>query len=319
MFRKSWIFNQISQSLLFIIVFILSNSCSSMAQKSTYPFPVHKITLQSGDELAYMKAGNSGTVILMLHGMGSYAPAWGKMMKILSKDYTCIAVDLPGYGHSANKNSEGSMSFFAAVVDEIIQKLNLKNFIIAGHSMGAQIAMYRAINSPGNEKALILLAPAGFETFNEADRKWFTTYVTPAFLKLQTDEQTRNNFHANFTNFPDDAGFMISDRMILKNSPAFDNYCQLITNCVQGMLNAPVFDQLNQIKVPTLVLYGADDKLIPNRILHPSLTTSEVAKSGQSKIPNSQLYLIPECGHMLNWEGDEEASEHVLAFMKKLK
>ncbi|MBK7428313.1 MAG: alpha/beta hydrolase [Saprospiraceae bacterium] len=290
-----------------------------MSQKSTYPFPVQKITLQSGDELAYIKAGNSDTVILMLHGMGSYSPAWAKMMKILSTNYTCIAVDLPGYGHSGNKNSEGSMDFFASVIDELIQKLNLQNIIIAGHSMGAHVAMHRAIHTPGNEFALILLAPAGFETFTEADRKWFSTYVTPPFLKLQTDEQIRNNFHANFTSFPEDAAFMISDRMILKNSPAFDNYCQLITNCVQGMLKSPVFDQLNQIKVPTLVLFGADDKLIPNRILHPTLTTKEVAQSGHSKIPKSQLYIIPGTGHMLNWEGDAQASEHVMTFIRNMK
>src|SRR5690606_32467429 len=108
------------------------------------------------------------------------------------------------FGHSENKNNEGSMKFFSGVLDEFILTLKLQNVIIAGHSMGAQIAMYRAINSPGKEKALILLAPAGFETFNEADRKWFSTYVTPAYLKLQTDEQIRNNFHANFTTFPED-------------------------------------------------------------------------------------------------------------------
>lgn len=319
MSRKSWNIYPLSQSLLFIIVFIFSNSCTSMAQKSTYPFPVQKITLTSGDELAYMKAGTSDTTILMLHGMGSYSPAWGKMMKILSKKYTCIAIDLPGFGYSGNKESKGSMRFFSGVVDEVIVQLNLKNVIIAGLSMGSQIAMYRAINMQGNELALILLAPAGFETFSEADRNWFANYVTPPLLKLQTDEQIRNNFYANFTVFPEDAEFMISDRMILKNSPSFDAYCLLITNCVQGMLQAPVFDQLHRIKVPTLVMYGAEDKLIPNRILHPALTTEGVARAGHSKIPNSQLFIIPGRGHMLSWEGDKEASDLIFNFIGNLK
>ena len=307
------------KSLFLICALIFSNSYTSMAQKSTFPFPVQKITLASGNELAYMKAGTSDTTILMLHGMGSYSPAWGKMMKILSKKYTCVAIDLPGFGHSSNKESAGSMSFFSKVVDEVIVQLNLKNVIIAGLSMGSQIAMYRAIHMPGNELALILLAPAGFETFSAADRKWFTTYVTPPLLKLQTDEQIRNNFHANFTVFPEDAEFMISDRMILKNSPAFDAYCLLITNCVQGMLLAPVYDQLNQIKIPTLVMYGAEDKLIPNRILHPELSTEGVAQAGQSKIPNSELFMIPGCGHMLSWEGDKEASDLIFSFIGNLK
>lgn len=307
------------KSLLFIGVLVLLHSCVTMAQKSTYPFPIQKITLQSGDELAYMKTGTADTTILMIHGMGSYSPSWGKMMNILSKKYTCIAIDLPGYGHSANKENAGSMGFFSGVVDEVILQLNLKNVVIAGLSMGAQIAMYRSIHNPGNELALILMSPAGFETFSEADRKWFSTYVTPHFLKLQTDEQIRNNFHANFTVFPEDAEFMISDRMVLKNSPAFDDYCQLIANCVQGMLQSPVFDQLDQIKVPTLVLYGAEDKLIPNRILHPTLTTEDVAQSGHSRIPNSRLFMIPGSGHMLSWEGNKEASEFIVRFIDNLK
>lgn len=319
MFRKSANINLINKSLLCFSVFILSNACSSMAQKSTYPFPVQKIILKSGDELAYMKAGSGDTTILMLHGMGSYAPAWGKMMKILSKKYTCIAIDLPGYGYSTNKENAGSMGFFSGIVDEVNLQLNLKNVVIAGLSMGAQIAMYRAIHNPGNELALILMSPAGFETFNEEDRKWFSTYVTPHFLKLQTDQQIRNNFHANFTVFPKDAEFMISDRMVLKNSPSFDDYCEVIANCVQGMLQSPVFDQLDQIKVPTLVLFGTDDKLMPNRMLHPTLTTAEVADSGHSKIPNAQLHMIPESGHMLNWEGYKEASLYIENFISKLK
>ena len=92
-----------------------------------YGTEVKRMTLSDDIQLAYTEQG-SGTPLLFIHGLGSYLPAWNKNVAALSKNYECIAVDLPGYGHSSKGNYEGSMSFYAGLLKEFLEKLesNLK-------------------------------------------------------------------------------------------------------------------------------------------------------------------------------------------------
>ncbi len=68
-----------------------------------YPFDVKKITLNDGRVMAYMDEGSSKEVIIFIHGLGSYSPAWMKNIAELKNTYRCIAVDLPGYGKSSKE------------------------------------------------------------------------------------------------------------------------------------------------------------------------------------------------------------------------
>ncbi|MEL7003593.1 MAG: alpha/beta fold hydrolase, partial [Bacteroidota bacterium] len=76
-----------------------------------YPFDVKKVEVREGVQMAYMDVGSGTETILFIHGLGSYAPAWKKNIEGLSKQYRCIAVDLPGYGKSSKGNYEGSMTY----------------------------------------------------------------------------------------------------------------------------------------------------------------------------------------------------------------
>ncbi|MCB0634025.1 MAG: alpha/beta hydrolase, partial [Lewinella sp.] len=86
--------------------------------------------------------------------------------------------------------------------------------------------------------------------------------------------------------------------------------------CVMGMLREPVYDRLTDINLPTLVVYGADDQLIPNRLLHPTLTTVQVAQDGQQQIPDSRLILLPQAGHFAQWDQSESFNGAVSDFLK---
>jgi pimeloyl-ACP methyl ester carboxylesterase len=83
-----------------------------------------------------------------------------------------------------------------------------------------------------------------------------------------------------------------------------------------GMLQQPVFERLPEIKTRTLVLYGEQDYLIPNRFLHKELSTAEVARSGQERLPDSRLQMVPHAGHFVQWEGASVVNAAVLDFIK---
>jgi pimeloyl-ACP methyl ester carboxylesterase len=138
------------------------NKISSMSELK-YDFPIKFAELSDGIKLAYVDEGKGSETILMIHGLGSYLPAWKKNISELSKNYRVIAVDLPGYGKSSKAPHSGLMTFYAGVIAELIQKLELGPVNLAGHSMGGQIAMVLALEKPELVKRLILVDPAGLE------------------------------------------------------------------------------------------------------------------------------------------------------------
>lgn len=284
-----------------------------------YPYEVKSIQLTDNQSIAYIDEGKGKQNLVMIHGLGSYLPAWQKMIAILSTDYRCIAIDLPGYGQSSGGDHAYDMDFFADSVEEFIKVMELENVVLVGHSMGAQIAMTLSLKKDIAIDHLVLLAPAGFETFTEAHRQWFAQLVTPAVLKATTDEQIEQNFAINFygNTIPDDAQFMYTDRLKLKaNTADYEAYCNMIPKCVQGMLTQPVFDKLEQIGVPTLILFGENDNLIPNKYLNPDQTTASIAKAGHQKIPESHLKMLPKCGHFVLWDQAKLVSNEIKQFTK---
>ena len=277
---------------------------------------LHFIQLPSGIRLAYSDTGAGDTTLVFLHGLGSNHKAWQKNTAVLSQRFRCLALDLPGYGASDKGDYAYDMTFFARRVREFTDALEVKNVVLVGHSMGSQIAMHCVLQDSSRWEKLVLLAPAGFETFTEQERAWFQMVYTPAVLKATTPEQIRKNFEINFFQFPADAEFMIRDRLALRETPAYEMYCNMIPKCVAGMLREPVYERLPEIKIPVIVLYGEKDYLIPNQILHKGQTTLQVAQSGQSRIPDSSLRILPQCGHFVQWEAADAVNQAILDFLK---
>ncbi len=293
-------------------VFILPSSM----QDTAYPADVRFVVLSGDKKIAYLDRGVGPQTLLFIHGLGSNLKAWWKNLDTLSQHFRCIALDLPGYGMSSKSDAYPyGMTFFANVVRELMDSLQLQNVVLVGHSMGGQIALTEALRSNDRVKKMVLLAPAGIETFSDQEKMWFRTVYTPEMLMNTSEAQIRRNFELNFVKFPADAEFMYQDRLLLRQTEEYAAYCRMIPKCVSGMLEEPVFEHLGELRLPVLIIFGENDALIPNRILHPRLTTQQVAQLAQERIPGSQLVLLPNCGHFVQWEGAAEVNEAIKHFL----
>ena len=114
---------------------------------------------------------------------------------------------------------------------------------------------------------------------------------------------------------PEEAEFMITDRIAMRNAKDFDHYCYAVVQSVHGMVDQPVIDKLDKIKQPTLIFFGENDNLIPNRYLNPGKTET-IAQYGADKIPNSELVMVPKCGHFMQFEHPGVFNEKVKGFLK---
>ncbi|MCP4547460.1 MAG: alpha/beta hydrolase [bacterium] len=279
-----------------------------------YGFPTSTKMIRN-IKVAYIEQGRGRETLLLVHGLGSNAKGWLKNIPAWAERYRVIAVDLPGYGKSDKGYYEYSMSFNAEVLFELMDELDIERFSVVGHSMGGQIGMHMALQRPERLQRLVLISPAGFERFEEGEGQWLERVMTP---ELVQDTPIRNiavNLKLNFYDKGIDADFMIADRIQVRGAGDFDRYCYAVSKNVAGMINEPVWDKLERIITPTLIIFGENDALIPNPYLHGGLT-KEIAAIGVGAIPNNQLLLVPECGHFAQYEKAEETNRSVLDFLR---
>ncbi len=135
-----------------------------------YPFATKTVVLNDSITIAYVDEGTGDEVIVFVHGLGSYLPAWQKNIAGLKDDFRCIALDLPGYGKSGKGPYPIGMSFYADILAQFLAKLEIDKAVIAGHSMGGQIAVTLALQKPEVVSRLVLIDPAGIETFTPGEK-----------------------------------------------------------------------------------------------------------------------------------------------------
>lgn len=312
------------KKLIYFVTLVLMASCSpysnlknmqSMRKDLEYPFKVKYAALSENMELAYVDEGKGAETIIFIHGLGSYLPAWKKNIEDLKSDFRVIAVDLPGYGKSTKNPHSGMMSFYAKVIVNLMDYLNIESAVIGGHSMGGQIAMVMALQYPHRINKLVLVSPAGFERFTNGQREWFRQVMTLQSVKNTTVSAIETNLAYNFYELPEDAIFMITDRIAMRTAEDFDNYCYAVARSTHGMVDEPVIDKLKGIHQPVLILFAENDNLIPNRYLNPG-TTKAIANIGHDKLPNSTLQMIPKCGHFAQFEAADVVNQSIRDFLK---
>lgn len=287
---------------------------NSMTEDLKYEFPVKYADLSNDVKIAYVDEGSSEKTLIFIHGLGSYIPAWRKVIPELKSKYRCIAIDLPGYGKSSKGLHSGNMTHYASVVHEFIEKLNIENYTLVGHSMGGQISMTYSLMYPGEMNSMVLVAPAGFEDFSAGQKDWLEGVMTPHLVKSTTLEGIETNLYYNFYSMPDDAKFMIEDRIAMRTADDFMNYCIIVSRSVAGMVKEQVRTLLHKIDTPTLIVFGEKDNLIPNRYLNPG-RTSKVAEYGHENIKGSKLVMIPKAGHFVGFEKAELVAEEINKFV----
>jgi pimeloyl-ACP methyl ester carboxylesterase len=310
-----------------------------------YPFPVKTASLlvqgcvcdvayvdespASGSQLASAPASEAAETIVFVHGLGSSIPAWQKMIPHLHQQYRCIALDLPGFGRSAKSparlqgihgNASGtsgfpiSMAFFSDVVIALLDTLGVRHATLCGHSMGGQVALTTALRHRERVWKLVVVNSAGLEPFSPRELDALRKAVGRGSMAEASEAEVRGSYRLNFYAMPPDAEQMVNERLALRSARDFDAYCAAQRASVLAMVNGQVRDRLPEITQPTLIVFGENDALIPNPILHGG-TPTDVARSAQKLIPQSSVVMIPRCGHFSPFEKPDAVNAALTGFL----
>lgn len=239
-----------------------------------------QVQLANGVKLAYYEYGNPHyPPLIAVHGLNSSAATWDDMLPHLCESYYCILLDLPGHGNTASGPYDYSIPFFAECIVHLTQYLGITSLSLLGHSMGGQISIYFANGYQQKVKELFLVAPAGIETFSTKEQKRIQQSLSLSMLSSNLLKS-----------------FLPVDRHARKERA---RKSEVISSCIEGMLNYPVLEYLGGLTIPVMMVFGEADEYIPNPV-HPKVTIDEVAREGSKNIRNGWVKVIKKEGHFIH-------------------
>lgn len=302
-----------------LVLSILLSACSGVRYADDPPLPFDEIdygydvqTTDLNPEIAFIDEGSGDKTILLVHGLASNAGFWRNNITELAKSHRVIAVDLPGYGKSEKGDYPYGMAFYADVLARFIEDQNLENVYYVGHSMGGQIGITLSLRHPEVIQELILAAPAGIEKFDRGEGDWLANALTMKGIRLAPEPTVRENLSINFYRWNDDYEWMVEERVrMAKDEDTMKEFSYTVIQSIKAMIDEPTAGRLGDISVPTHIIYGKYDGLIPNRYLNPGFP-SDVFEFGNKTIPNSTLTEIDNGGHMIMIEQSEAFNKVVL-------
>jgi len=280
------------------------------------PLPYQVLDVD-GVTVAYVDSGGPGKPLLLIHGLSSYTSFWEAQIPwFAGQGYRVISLDLPGYGASDRPDAPCDPPWYAHVVSRFMDALGLEQATLMGHSMGGQIALTLAIDEPGRVSRLVLAAPAGFERFTDGERDWMRGYWHEERALEADEDAVRANFAMNFDQWDDGVERLVMERVRMAGTPEFRGTSVAVARSIAGMLDAPVLDRLDRVQAPTLIVFGRDDRLIPNPVFHGG-DTARFARRAAGMIPGAQLVLLSGAGHMVQHDRAEAFNKVVLDWLNR--
>ena len=195
----------------------------------------------------------SGTPLVLLHGFPFDHRIWDGVIEALEKGIRVIAPDLRGHGRSMITKSDHSITDMAADIIELMDQLQIREAVIAGHSMGGYVALEIVRNFPERVTGLVLISSHIFADTLEKKQS-----------RLEDiDKIMRQGAYAVLANMPN----------MLTHDDKAKNLCRFAvermdSNGAMGALHAMANrttseDVWKALNIPTMVIAGSDDQLIP--------------------------------------------------------
>jgi len=271
------------------------------------PFPSFesKTVTIDGVNLHYF-CGGSGPPLVLVHGLGSSAAVeFYYNLEPLAAHHRVFAIDLPGFGRSEKPVLEYTIDLFVRAVSDLMACEGIERAAVMGVSMGGRVALGLALDSPEKVERLVLVDALGVG----APRRVlaYSILLTKGLGELtlrgtaralrQMNPAVIRRFWGWYLKRPNRVASIWSDERIANHGTllatpeyraAYLSALRSIAGMRQMRNGVVVEDRLAELRMPTLLIWGDDDRLFPK----------DYAFAYQRLIPGSKVAIIPECGHL---------------------
>jgi len=253
-----------------------------------------------------MKDSNEKKVFVLIHGFLSSCFSFRHLIPMLSKEGTVLVVDLPPFGKSGKGlNYTYSYNNFANIVISMIEHFQFKSIYLIGHSMGGQISLYAAKKAPHLVNKIILLCSSGY--LGKSQRHLFWSSYIPFFHLIVKRKFAKQGVMQSLTDVVYD-GSLIDDQMMKGYEEPFTNNNEIfraLTKMIRDREGDLSPQEVRNISVPTLLIWGEEDKIIP----------IDVGKRLHSDLQNSLFISYPKTGHLIPEEIPAKIYENIMSFI----
>ena len=274
--------------------------------------PSQFVELDSGAVAHVRDQGNmDGPVLVLIHGSNASLHTWEPWVAQLKGKYRIVTMDMPGHGLTgAVPGDDYSRSGMGAFTHDVLGKLGVSHYAIGGNSMGGGVAAQYAEDYPDEVTALILVDAAGLPRKANPDEKVplaFRLARMPVINHIMLYVSPRSMFAEGVRKvFVDQAKVTeeMIDRYYDLNLYAGNRYATMLRFQLP-MDDGKVAARLDEIKAPTLLLWGDKDGLIPVANAH---------EFGR-RIAGAKVVIYPDVGHIPMEEVADKSAADVDDFL----
>jgi pimeloyl-ACP methyl ester carboxylesterase len=253
---------------------------------------VAELRRPDGCHLYYELHGPSAAQsLVLLEGLGGDIPGWRRNIPHLSADLRVIAFDLRGNGRSDAPDEPMTMSTFVDDTLALLNELKIDRTHVYGQSFGGMVAQQLALRHPGRVRTLVLAAtsPGG-------------DHVAPSYARVPKDAPYLALYSPRFA--AEHPEHIAEDLRVGSQTPQSPEARRRQWEAMQGF---DVYDRLPELRVPTLVLHGTED-----RVVAPGN-----ARVLADRIPGAELVLLEGAGHVYHSEQADLADAVILDFIRR--
>jgi pimeloyl-ACP methyl ester carboxylesterase len=259
-----------------------------------------------GTPLRYY-VGGSGPPLVLIHGLGGAASNFADLAPALARSRSVLVPELPGHGGSAPLPATASLAPYADVVGELMRREAAVPALVVGHSLGGVVALRLALRRPDDVSGLVLAAPAGIASTTRRAR--YTLRIL-GYLQLDRLAAPFRGWIAasgplrwtSFARWGAADPFALSPRAALGFLEGPELHTDTRSAAAALVLDDPRAD-LDRVRCPCLVLWGADDRQLPVR--------DAFEYTRRLRAP---LRVIPDCGHLLVGERADACLDAIESF-----
>jgi len=254
-------------------------------------------SVQVGDRVVrYLKRGEGSLPAILIHGFGGDLNNWLFNHVDLGKRRAVYALDLPGHGGSSKQVDSGSLGEFSEVLGGFMSVLGIPRAHLVGHSMGGAVAVEYALAYPERTASLTLIASAGLGPEIDSD------YVE-GFITASRRKDIKPHLEKLFADPSVLGRRLIEDILQFKRLDGVEQSLRRIAaQFCPGGRQAVVFrDRLRELQTPTLVIWGAKDRILP-------------VSQAQALQGPVQTQILPDAGHMVQMEAAPKVNRLIQSF-----
>lgn len=303
--------------LLFVLILLSAGVLSACVHSAVYTSrveakhpPIGEMVSFNGADVHVLTAGESGPVVLMIHGASANAREYSyTLAPRLSATHRVFMADRPGHGYSGRPDDAETLGVQAAQMAGALEQLAPgEQAVIVGHSFGGAVALRLALDHPEKVKGLVLLAPVSHD-WGGGGEAWYNQYagapvIGPLFSQLVPivgPAQVKGGVNGVFSPKPAPEGYYENSAIaLLFRPPEFRANAKDVNALREEM--AAQQGRYPQIKVPVVVFSGAQDTVIS-----PPLHVGKL----KHQIEGLELVRLPDGGHMPHHAYGEEAAEAI--------